>query len=471
MLKPSAMLSDAFGTLVVRMVGIALIFGSTTLTARILGPAEYGAYSAAMALALLLATLAPLGSDRILVQSLSTSKSDTEIGRETAITHLGTACSVAVLFCGLMATWLCCTFVVVNPNWARTSALAAILFVPLTIIYLRQWLAIPLIGARRAVMPEQTILPLIFITTLFTVAVMKLPLTATTTVIAYAGMILFVWLLSLKSKRIRIAYRSAISVFPEIPKPVVFQRMMAGLAYVAVAVGATIAQTCMPLTIAVTCGFTETAYYALAMPFAALAAIPLGVFNLTTFPRCSRLYQKGQMAEAEHTVRSAATIMFGLSVGIGFVVWMLSPMLVVLLGIEYTTVCRLLPALLLAAMIDSLTGPTLPVMQTMKMEQTCGRMLYASIPVQLGLIYLLSRIASVEGAAVAYLLSRVLWNVAVVLVIKRLRGITMLPYLSFRLAWREFHELPGHPAAQTDPVINPPAVEQVWSIAAERKVA
>ncbi len=468
------MLSDAFGTLVVRMVGIALIFGSTTLTARILGPAEYGAYSAAMALALLLATLAPLGSDRILVQSLSTSKSDAEIGRETAITHLGTACSVAVLFCGLIGTWLCCTFVIVNPNWARTSALAAILFVPLTVIYLRQWLAIPLIGARRAVMPEQTILPLIFTTTLLTVTVMKLRLTATTTAITYAGMVLFVWLLSLTSRRIRSAYQSAIGVLSEIPTPVVFRRMMAGLAYLAVAVGAIVSQTCMPLTIAATCGFTETAFYALAMPFAALAAIPLGVFNLTMFPRCSRLYQNGQMAEAEHAVRSSATIMFGLSVGIGFVVWIFSPLLVVLLGIEYTTVCHLLPALLLAAMIDSLTGPTLPVMQTMKMEQTCGRMLYASIPVQLGLIYLLSEVASVEGAAVAYLLSRVLWNIAVVLVIKRLRGITMLPYLSFRLAWREFHELPDPSTAQkTYPVINPSPVLQVqdWSASAERKVA
>ena len=75
------MLTDAFGTLVVRMIGIALIFVSTTVTARLLGPAEYGTWSAAMALALLLATLAPLGSDRILVQKLSTMECDSEIGR------------------------------------------------------------------------------------------------------------------------------------------------------------------------------------------------------------------------------------------------------------------------------------------------------------------------------------------------------------------------------------------------------
>lgn len=453
LLKPSAMLTDAFGTLVVRMIGIALIFVSTTVTARLLGPAEYGTWSAAMALALLLATLAPLGSDRILVQKLSTMECDSEIGRETAITHLATAWITALLLCGLLATWMFSSFVWLNSNWAKTSLLAAILFVPLTTIYLRQWLAMPLIGARRAVMPEQTLLPLIFTTTLLTSTVIKLRLTATTTAIAYSAIISFVWLVSLKSMRIRRAYQSALSVLGEIPKALVIQRMIAGTSYVAVAVGAIVSQTCMPLTIAATCGFTETAFYALAMPFASISAIPLGAFNLTMYPRCARLYQNGRMAEAEHSVRSAATIMFGLSVGIGFLMWILSPLLILLLGSEYTTVCRLLPALLLANIADSLTGPTMPVMQTMKLEETYSRMLFASIPVQLGLICLLGRMASVEGAALAYLISRVLWNIALVAVIRQLRGLTMLPYMRFRLAWHEFHVSPGILAGSSRPAI------------------
>ena len=50
------MLTDAFSTLFVRGLGILLMFASTTVTARLLGPEEYGTYTAALSLAMLLAT-------------------------------------------------------------------------------------------------------------------------------------------------------------------------------------------------------------------------------------------------------------------------------------------------------------------------------------------------------------------------------------------------------------------------------
>ena len=84
--KPSAWLSDALSALLVRAVGIVLVFVSTTMLAGFLGPAEYGTYSAALGLAMLLATLAPLGTDRILSQTLAcTFKSDSSNPPGTAI--------------------------------------------------------------------------------------------------------------------------------------------------------------------------------------------------------------------------------------------------------------------------------------------------------------------------------------------------------------------------------------------------
>lgn len=449
--KPSTMLSDAFGTLVVRVIGIVLMFVSTTLTARLLGPDEYGTYSAAFALALLLATLAPLGSDRILVRNLATMKSPAEIGQETAITHLGTAWMVSILFCGLLSFWFLSQFVLDNAVWARTSLLAAIMFVPLTAIYLRQWLAIPLIGTRHAVLPEQTLLPLFFTAMLLAAVSVGLHLTASITAAVYASVTVLVWTLSLRSRALRTAYQSAIQCVPGIQKSAVIRRIIEGTAYVAVAIGAIVSQSCMPLTIAATCGFKETAYYALAMPFGALPAIPLGVFNLTMFPRCARLYQNGQLAEANHTVRSAATMTFGLSLGVAVVVWIGSPLLITVLGVEYTTVCVILPALLLAAVVDSLTGPTMPVMQTMKMEKTYSHMLIASVPMQLGLIYILGNVASVEGCALGYMVSRILWNIAVVIRIRKMRGLIMLPYVNPARAWQEFQDVAQTGSSQRYP--------------------
>lgn len=427
--KASSTLSDAFGTLVVRGIGILLMFASTTLTARMLGPEEYGTYTAALSLALLLATLSPMGSDRLLVRNLSTIQCSIEAGRETAMAHLCSAIVAMLLLTGSLGAWLISDRLLNNPKWAQTSLMASILFLPLTVTYLRQWVAIPIVGTRRAVMPEQTFLPLCFASTLLLTAATGLRLTAFAASLIYAGILLLVWAGSLQARPLRSVYLSAWKTRRDAGRASVAQQFRDGLPFVILAIGAILSQACLPLVIAFTCGFVDSGYFALAMPFAALAAVPLGVFNLSMIPRCARHFAHGEYAEASHAVRSAATATFALASVISVFIWLLSPQLTWLLGEEYSTVRRLLPPLLLAVMVDCLTGPTIPVMQTMKMEATYALSLFAYLPVQLGLIGWLGHVAGVEGAATAYLLSRCLWNILIVLRIYQVRGLIMLPYL------------------------------------------
>ena len=436
--KTPSMFSDAFGTLFVRAIGIVLMFASMTLTARLLGPAEYGTYSAAMALALLLATLAPLGTDRILVKNLSTVKSPEETGRETAIAHLCTAWVALLLLAGCLVAWLVNTLTLDNPGWAQTTLLASIMFLPLTVTFLRQWVAIALIGTRRAVMPEQTVLPLIFTAAMLVIAATGQRLTAFTASTVYASALLLVWIGSLGGDPLRSAYQAAVHILPVSGQLPVTRRILEGVPYVSVAIGAVLTQSCMPLVIAAACGMDETAIFTLAMPFAALAAIPLGALNLIMIPRCARYYQNGEFAEANHAVRSAATVAFVLAAVISIIIWVCSPWLIALLGAQYSMVCKLFPPLLLAVIADCLTGPTIPVMQTMSMEKSHARALFVYIPIQLALVCWLGRIADVEGAAMAYLLSRCLWNIAVFIRIYQVRGLIMLPYFQVSRAIQDW---------------------------------
>lgn len=431
------MLTDALGTLVVRGVGIALMFVSTTVTAILLGPAEYGAYSAALALAVLLASLAPLGSDRILVRNLSITECLDEAGRETAIAHLCTAITAAVLLGAGLTGWSVNTFVFDNPDWARTSLLATIMFVPLTVILLRQWLAIPIIGSRRAVIPEQTILPFVFTMSLLLISVAGWKPGAGTAAATYAIVMAMVWIGSLRSGPIRTVYQSAWNAIPNARQADVRRQFQDGLPFVSVGIGSLLTQSAMPLLIAVTCGFEETAYFTLAFPYAVLAAVPLGVFNVTMIPRCARHHKRGEFTAANHAVRSVATVTVLLAATLSILIWTCSPMLTMLMGPEYSIVCRLLPPLLLAVIVDCLTGPTIPVMQTMKMEKTYAQALFAFIPILLCLVYWFSKVAGVEGAACAYCVSRCLWNVIVVVAIYRHRGLVMLPYLRVTQAFKE----------------------------------
>lgn len=445
--KPTPMLTDALGTLVVRGVGIALMFISTTVTARLLGPEEYGAYSAALALAVLMAALAPLGSDRILVRNLSTSKFPEEAGCETAIAHLCTGITAAVLVGAALTAWFLNAIVFDNPDWARTSLLATMMFVPLTVILLRQWLAIPIVGSRRAMIPEQTVLPFVFTMSLLLISAAGWQTGAGTAAATYAAVMAIVWIGSLRSGSIRTVYQSAWSAIPNARQADIRRQFRDGLPFVGVGIGSLLTQSVMPILTAATCGFEESAYFTLAFPYAVLAAVPLGVFNVTMIPRCARHYRLGEFTAASHAVRSAATLTILLAATLSIVIWTCSPILATFVGPEYRMAFRLLPPLLLGVIVDCLTGPTIPVLQTMKMEKTYAKAIFAFIPIHLCLVCWFSRVAGIEGAACAYCISRCLWNVIVVVAIYRHRGLLMLPYLHIRQAFNELPPVPEDGAA------------------------
>lgn len=434
--KNNSIFSDAFGTLAMRMVGVGLTFVSTPVIARLLGPLEFGAYSAAVALASLLAALAPLGSERILVRNLSATRSPDEVARETAIAHLCTGVVTAVVTIGLFVVWGCSGLVDGNPGWSRTALLAAVMFVPRTVLSLRQWLAIPLIGSRRAVMPEVTVLPFLFTTSLLLLAAAGLRLTAANAAVISGSMTVVVWIGALQTRGIREVYNSAWKAMQHATRSEVMSQYRNGLPFVSVGIGAVVTQSCMPIVIAATCGFEEAAYFALAFSCAGLATIPLPAFNLTMIPRCARLYKSGDFTGAQHAVRSAATATFSLAVALSIAMWLGSPVLTVLLGTDYSMVSRLLPALLLSMIVDCLTGPTNPVLQTMKMEQTHSRTLLAFLPIQFGLVFLLGSAVGIEGAAIGFLISRCLWNIVIFTRIYQVRGLVMLPYFGFMDAFR-----------------------------------
>ena len=151
--------SDALFTLLVRAIGIGLLFASTTATAVILGSEQYGQFSSALSLALLYATAAPLGTDRVLVRRLSIGGQDTAAA-EVALTHRCSLLPAACISLSSLISAVICQLLGYT-DWARTLTLAVLMALPLTLTYLRQWAAIPLVGTRSAILPEQFLIPLL----------------------------------------------------------------------------------------------------------------------------------------------------------------------------------------------------------------------------------------------------------------------------------------------------------------------
>ena len=438
--KPSAWISDTLNALLVRAVGIVLVFVSTMVLAGILGPAEYGTYSTALGLAMLLATLAPLGTDRILSQTLACrikedSPEHNEPGNSDSAKAIAVAYQCTIISMGFLLTLLIAFAVLsslagMSSAWTATTLSAAIILVPLTLSYLRQWTAMPIIGTSRAMLAEQTLLPAAVISVVLISNIFGWTFSALSMAAIYATGSGLIFAGSISFGRLRDLHLTALKLASGISRDDVFTMLRRGLPLVAVSIGAVASQSTLPMAIAAGCGFENAACFALAIPYATLPAVPLGVLGLSLIPRCARLYARGEISEANHCVRSAATITFWSAFVVAAGVWLMSPQLIHVLGPQYQAVVHVMPVLLIATLIDCLTGPTVPVMQTMGLQHFYACAFIGHWPLQLILVVILGGFWGLTGAAAGYLVSRSLWNLLVVIQIYRSPGLLMLPYLN-----------------------------------------
>lgn len=449
--KPSTWLTDAVSALLVRAVGIVLVFVSTTILARNLGPTEYGTYSAAFGFAMLLATLAPLGTDRILSQTLAcTIKRDStdhkapgfsDSARAIAAVYQCTIISIGFLLSLLMGFSLLSSLAGLSSEWTATTLAAAVILVPLTLSYLRQWTAMPLVGTSRAMLAEQTLLPGVMILVVLISSVSDWKFSALNIAAIYAVSSALIFAGSISFGRLRDLHMTALKLASSISHHDVFDMLRRGLPLVAVSIGAVASQSTLPMAIAVGCGFENAACFALAIPFATLPAVPLGVLGLSLIPQCARLHASSEHSQANHCVRSAATLTFWSAFVIGGGILLVSPQLTQILGPQYRDAVLVMPVLLIATLIDCLTGPTVPVMQTMGLQHFYARAFFGHWPVQLILVITFGGTWGLMGAAVGYLVSRALWNLLIVIQIYRFPGLLMLPYLNPLQAFAEQNSL------------------------------
>jgi O-antigen/teichoic acid export membrane protein len=142
------------------------------------------------------------------------------------------------------------------------------------------------------------------------------------------------------------------------------------------------------------------------------------------------LYASGEISQANHCVRSAATLTFWSAFVIAVGILLISPQLTQILGPQYRAVVDVMPVLLLAVLIDCLTGPTVPVMQTMGLQRFYAKAFFGHWPLQLILVIAFGGTWGLIGASAGYLISRTIWNLLIVVQIYQFPGLLMLPYLN-----------------------------------------
>ncbi len=420
---------DALKTTIMRGAGILLVYGSTTIAARVLGDLQFGEYHSALGLAMLLAALAPLGTDRVLVRNLSVQDDVQQRRHEVVITHR----------CLLLATLALLALVIPTgmmlgqlgyPEWQKTVLLSALLFPPLSLLWLRQWVALPLVGSFQALVPEQILIPVGLVSGLLAIHAGGGTAGAVELALLNTGLMLCLWLATTRSRQLQPVYGGLLRrVLSKLPAAELRHYASGGLPFLLVAVGGILCQRSMPLVVAAGTDFAAVAAFSYGMMVAGAAALPLGVLNIALVPRFARLWQNNLLQDANQLARDSAAIIFFAGVFLGALIWLCWPILLLFIGPDYVAVTPLLPWLLAAVLLDCLTGPTVPVMQTMGLEGDYGRLLLLYTPIQLVLMYWCSVEWSLAGAAGAYLAGRGLWNVAIFCLIAKRRSMVLLPDL------------------------------------------
>lgn len=201
---------------------------------------------------------------------------------------------------------------------------------------------------------------------------LQFPMTAFSAAFSFAAIKVAIWVWSIQDDRLGQIYRIAIR--QNFAFGGVLERLKSGLPFSGLALGTAMLQTSLPLAIVAACGYSVAAQFSIALSFANLAGVPLGILNLCVLPRCTTLVRNSQLDEAGCLVSSTAGIALLSSSAIGISTCVLSPVAIQMLGASYSDISLILWLLVIASVLDSIPGPSVALLQAMHLEGVWSRL-------------------------------------------------------------------------------------------------
>lgn len=180
---------------------------------------------------------------------------------------------------------------------------------------------------------------------------------------------------------------------------------------------------------------SEVGYYSVAVKLAALTSFILSAVNSMAGPKFSELYHSGNVDELFHVARKSAKLIFWTTIPILFILIVFGrPVIALLFGTSFTVAYPPMVILILGQFVNSVSGATGLFMNMTGYQNVFKNIVFISALSNIGLNALLSPKYGIYGAAIAGMVSMMVWNVATLIYIKRKFGRTTgyFPYLSGR---------------------------------------
>ena len=167
-------------------------------------------------------------------------------------------------------------------------------------------------------------------------------------------------------------------------------------------------------------GFDQIAYYSVSVKLAMLTTLALMSVNIVIAPRIAEIYENQNMQKLQKLIKHSTRIIFLISICLLSVLFFFSEEILGLFGQGYVIANNALLFLLAAQFFNALSGPGAIYLNMTGRQKTLNKILVSALIINISLNFYLIPTQGINGAAIATLVSLIIWNtIATVLIYSR----------------------------------------------------
>ena len=167
-------------------------------------------------------------------------------------------------------------------------------------------------------------------------------------------------------------------------------------------------------------GFDQIAYYSVSVKLAMLTTLALMSVNIVIAPRIAEIYENQKMQKLQMLIKHSTRIIFLISICLLSVLFFFSEEILGLFGQGYVIANNALLFLLAAQFFNAVSGPGAIYLNMTGRQKTLNKILVSALIINISLNFYLIPTQGINGAAIATLVSLIIWNtIATVLIYSR----------------------------------------------------
>lgn len=164
-------------------------------------------------------------------------------------------------------------------------------------------------------------------------------------------------------------------------------------------------------------GFDQIAYYSVSVKLAMVTTLALMSVNIVIAPRIAEIFENQNMKELQQLVKHSTRIIFLMSVCVLSIFFFFSEEILSLFGHDYIIAKNALLFLLVAQFFNAISGPGAIYLNMTRRQKTLNKILVFGLIINISLNFYLIPTEGINGAAMATLISLIIWNTITTIII------------------------------------------------------